>query len=100
MDGDTGLRALAHTRGIEAVVADVAMPGMNGVEFARRARRRHPDLPVLFVTGYADMAAIADVPEEQIIRKPYARDALLARVRQMLDRPAAGTAGTAGAAGG
>ncbi|PCG15568.1 MAG: PAS domain S-box protein [Sphingomonas sp.] len=89
VDGDTGLRALAHTRGIEAVVADVAMPGMNGVEFARRARRRHPDLPVLFVTGYADMAAIADVPEEQIIRKPYARDALLARVRQMLDRPAA-----------
>ncbi|MBY0301489.1 MULTISPECIES: hybrid sensor histidine kinase/response regulator [Sphingomonas] len=89
VDGDTGLRALAHTRGIEAVVADVAMPGMNGVEFARRARRRHPDLPVLFVTGYADLAAIAEVPEEQIIRKPYTRDALLSRVRQMLDRPAA-----------
>ena len=83
-DGASALRALQHEPSIDGVVADVAMPGMNGVEFARRAQLRRPGLPVVFVTGYADLAAIADVPEERIVRKPYRREALVERVRQML----------------
>ncbi|WP_443019488.1 response regulator [Sphingomonas adhaesiva] len=83
-DGRSALDALDAEPGIEAVVADVAMPQMSGVDFARRARAVRPALPVLFVTGYADLAAIAHVPEEWIVRKPFARDDLVARVRQVL----------------
>lgn len=88
-DGSAALRALARERGIEAVVADIAMPGMNGVEFARLAKQDWPALPVMFVTGYADLEAIADVPADRIIRKPYSRDDLAARVRALLAERAA-----------
>ncbi|MEH3037133.1 MAG: PAS domain-containing protein [Sphingomonas adhaesiva] len=88
--GQAALEALAAEPGIDAVVADVAMPQMSGVEFAQRAAALRPALPVLFVTGYADLAAIAHVPEEEIVRKPFTRADLLARVRRMLEGGDAG----------
>lgn len=84
--GEEALAALAENPDVEAVVADFAMPVMNGVEFARRAHRRWPHLPILFVTGYADLAAIADVPEERIIGKPFTAAGIIERVAQALDR--------------
>lgn len=36
---------------IEAVISDIHMPGMDGVELARRLRERRPDLPIVFATG-------------------------------------------------
>jgi PAS domain S-box-containing protein len=83
-DGPAALATLARDRSIEAVVADVAMPRMNGMEFAARATQARPGLPILFVTGYADLDAIDAVPEERIIRKPYPRAALVERVRWLL----------------
>jgi CheY-like chemotaxis protein len=52
---------------------DYAMPGMTGAEAARAARELYPDLPILFVTGYAESeqleAALGrDVP---VLRKPF-----------------------------
>ena len=85
-DGASALAALESERGIELVVADFAMPGMNGADFAARAHRRWPALPVVFVTGYADFAAIADVAEAEIIQKPYATGAVVERVRAVLER--------------
>lgn len=84
-DGDGALRALADEAGIEAVVADFAMPRMNGVQFAELAQRDRPGLPILFVTGYADIDAIAAVPEERLIRKPFEREAVIERLCALLD---------------
>ncbi len=53
------------------LVADFAMPGMNGAELARRADTARPGLPVLIVTGFADLAAIAHLGEGRIVQKPY-----------------------------
>ncbi len=83
-DGAGGLAALDAEPAIEAVVADFAMPGMNGVEFARRAIEQRPALPVVFVTGYADLAALAHVPEEQVVQKPYASGAVADRLRTLI----------------
>ena len=81
--GDAALEALAAETDVALVVADFAMPGMNGAEFARLARKI-TDVPVLFVTGYADLSALADVAEERIVRKPYRATDLVERVRMLL----------------
>ena len=84
-NGAAAMEALAHEPEICAVVADFAMPKMNGAAFAELAAAQRPDLPILFVTGYADIDAIAAVPEERLIRKPFAREVVVERLRVLLD---------------
>jgi FixJ family two-component response regulator len=49
------------------------MPGMNGAEFCKLVRSRFPEMPVVFVTGYADTDMIESVVDEGalILRKPF-----------------------------
>jgi CheY-like chemotaxis protein len=63
---------------VDLLVVDFAMPGMNGVEVARGAQTARPGLPVLFVTGYADLSALAGTGEDRIVQKPF-RDGELER---------------------
>jgi signal transduction histidine kinase len=88
-DGATALAVLDSGRQVEAVVADFAMPGMNGVDFAREALQRRPDLPIVFVTGYADLAALAHVAEENVVQKPFAPGVVADRLRVLLNPPSA-----------
>lgn len=85
MEAASGAEAVEKVQsapGIALVVMDVMMPGMNGGEAARRIHDVRADLPVLFVTGYADFGVL---PEGvAILHKPYTRDALLGDVRAML----------------
>jgi len=68
----------------DLMVVDFAMPGMNGAEVAREVAVRRPGLPVLFVTGYADLTALGDVAEDRIVQKPFRGDVLTAKVRRLL----------------
>jgi len=68
----------------DLMVVDFAMPGMNGAEVAREIAVRRPGLPVLFVTGYADLTALGDIGEDRIVQKPFRGDALAAKVRRLL----------------
>ena len=71
-DGPSGLAALeANTP--DLLMLDFAMPGMNGAEVARIALQRHPALPIVFSTGYADIAAITEVAGSSalVLRKPF-----------------------------
>lgn len=53
VDAQSGEQALAllETEKVDAIITDLAMPGMPGLEFMRRVRERDPDLPILVVTG-------------------------------------------------
>jgi DNA-binding response OmpR family regulator len=45
---------------------------MSGVELARRVRDTHPDLPVIFASGYADLQTFgSELSEERVLKKPY-----------------------------
>ena len=68
----------------DLMVIDFAMPGMNGAELAAAARARWPDLPVLFVTGYADLTAIASVSADRIVQKPFRGGELQRKAAAML----------------
>jgi FixJ family two-component response regulator len=61
-----------------------AMPGMNGAELAREARAKRPNIPVVFVTGYADLSALSDVSRECIVQKPLHDEELDAKLRAAL----------------
>ena len=53
-DGAAALEAAAAREPFDLLLTDVNMPGMAGDELARRLRLRHPDLKVLYLTGYAN----------------------------------------------
>ncbi|MCW8084299.1 PAS domain S-box protein [Sabulicella glaciei] len=60
----------------DLVVLDYAMPGMTGAELAREIATRRPGLPVIFVTGYADEAALRELGAGRVLQKPFTSDAL------------------------
>jgi two-component system cell cycle sensor histidine kinase/response regulator CckA len=74
---------------VDLLVTDMVMPGMLGVEVVTRVRTTRPQLPVLFISGYAqqvlDFHGIA-ARDHDILQKPFAEAALLTRVRQALNR--------------
>ncbi len=53
LDAQSGTQALGllETHTVDAIITDLAMPGMPGLEFMRRVRERDPDLPILVITG-------------------------------------------------
>jgi PAS domain S-box-containing protein len=89
-DGAAGLRVLDSDLPLNLLVTDVGLPGgMNGRQLAGLARRLRPDLPVLFITGFAGTAASGCFDLEsgmQVMAKPFALDALAARIGEMLQR--------------
>ena len=62
----------------DAVLLDYAMPGMNGAEVARIIARNHPKVPIIFMTGYADAAALEPILGHKavVLRKPFRVDEL------------------------
>jgi CheY-like chemotaxis protein len=88
--GGAALEALAALPRVDLMVLDFAMPGMNGAEVAREARARRPGLPVLFVTGYADLAAVAALEARDIIGKPFTEAEFAEKVAAAMARGARG----------
>ena len=86
---DSALEVIRHRDGkpLDALVTDMVMAGMTGIELAREARVLIPDLPVLIMSGYTagSLPDGAALPEGMaLIRKPFTKDALLQAVAQVL----------------
>jgi two-component system alkaline phosphatase synthesis response regulator PhoP len=75
-------------REFDLLVTDVVMPRVNGVELAKRMHIDHPEIPVLFVSGYADTATREDLRGAEVLIKPFLLRELTAKVREVLDRAA------------
>jgi CheY-like chemotaxis protein len=86
--GPDALRLVEQHEGeIDVLVTDVMMPQMNGKDVAQRLLALRPQLRVLYVSGYAEVIADQGELEEGIefLQKPYTSEALIRRVRTMLD---------------
>ena len=93
-DGAQGLAALAAGRP-DAVVLDVLMPGIDGLETCRRLRAQGDRTPVLILTArdaIADRVAGLDSGADDYLVKPFALEELLARLRALLRRTVNGVA--------
>jgi CheY-like chemotaxis protein len=66
-DGATALVLLRNHPQVDLLFTDVVMPGLDGIEVARRACQESPGLKVLFTSGYAAGA----IPAGRLLKKPY-----------------------------
>jgi signal transduction histidine kinase/CheY-like chemotaxis protein len=80
-DGGTALNLLARRSEIELLIADYAMPGINGLETIRQAKARRLGLKALLITGYAVAGDTTGIP---LLRKPFAPSELARRVAEIL----------------
>ncbi|WP_372241467.1 ATP-binding protein [Pseudomonas sp. RGB] len=86
-DADTALPIIESDQRIDLLISDVGLPGMNGRQMAEIGRQIRPQLKVLFITGYAEHAAVRGGfldPGMQLITKPFTFDLLTAKVREMI----------------
>ncbi|MCR2834537.1 hybrid sensor histidine kinase/response regulator [Parerythrobacter lacustris] len=83
-DGEEGLAAVANGGEFDLIVSDVVMPGMSGPRMVKAIRKVRPDLPVLFMSGYAEeqLRKEIDVENMHFLAKPFS-------VQQIGDRVAA-----------
>ena len=90
-DAKSALPLLESDMRVDLLVTDVGLPGMNGRQLAEIARQHRPALKVLFMTGYAQMAAERQGFLEQgmdMVAKPFSIDLLANKIRTMIGRSA------------
>ena len=86
-DDADAAQALVGQAPYDCVITDYLMPGLNGVELARRLRAGRPGLPILLLSGYADLEAFSELP---YLTKPCFGDDLVRAVEQLADGQGAG----------
>jgi PAS domain S-box-containing protein len=89
--GDEALSVSESHRGpIKLLVTDLVMPGMNGRDLAEQLLLRHPEIRVLYMSGYTNDAIVRQGVLEEgaaFLQKPFTPDALARKVREVLDAP-------------
>jgi CheY-like chemotaxis protein len=88
-DGQQALEALEASPQVVLAILDVAMPKLDGISAAQQMRQLRPELPVLFMTGYADrVLARQTLPDEaEMLNKPASMPELSRRVQRLLVPP-------------
>ncbi|MBI1388359.1 MAG: PAS domain S-box protein [bacterium] len=87
--GDALTMSRLHDGRIDLLVTDLIMPGMNGKELANQLSESRPETKILFISGYTDNAIVHHGMLDEgvnFLQKPFTAPALLAKVREVLDR--------------
>ena len=87
-DGVDALRMAREHVHIDLLVTDVVMPGLDGPAAAAQIVAEHPSMPVLFISGGSERFWFAANTTFQFLPKPFAIDALIASVRNLLAKHA------------
>lgn len=86
-DGVAAMTALEAAGDFDVLLADIVMPGMDGIELARRAGDRWPALKIMFITGFAGVA-MGDKPGDhapaRLLSKPFHLSDLVRQVDDLL----------------
>ena len=89
-DGDEGLAAIREGGEFDLVVSDVVMPAMDGPSMARAIREIRPELPILFMSGYAEEQLRRDIDIENMhfLAKPFSVQQINDKVSAILQKRA------------
>ena len=86
--GDAAADLIDGPDGFDLVVTDIQMPGkLDGIAVGRHARRRHSDIPVVYVTGRPEsMAGVGWLgSRDAFLRKPYGSQDIMAAINRLLE---------------
>lgn len=86
-EAGAALRVLERGDRIDLIISDVGLPGLDGRQMAEHARAKRPDVKVLFITGYAEHAAVRSTflgRGMDMMTKPFEIDDLAAKIRDMI----------------
>ena len=85
-DGEDGLAEIANGGEFDLVVSDVVMPGMDGPAMARAIRKLKPEIPILFMSGYAEETLRNEISIENMhfIAKPFSVEQISRKVGEVL----------------
>jgi CheY-like chemotaxis protein len=82
VDGQDALKLLAEPSQVDLIITDICMPKMDGRELGLVLAEHHPDIPILFISGYADSVVPATLPGP-LLPKPFTPTQLIVGVRQL-----------------
>ncbi len=85
-DGDTAWSALEHGA-YDLLLTDIVMPGLDGIELARRAAEVDPAMKIVFITGFAAVALSQSTPaprDAKVLSKPFHLKDLVAEVERVI----------------
>ena len=84
-NGDDAIVALEQT-GFDLLRTDIVMPGADGIEVARNASARYPDMKIMFISGFAAVALTAAqaAPQAKVLAKPVHLKDLVDEVDKMI----------------
>ncbi|MEN8676674.1 MAG: response regulator, partial [Alteriqipengyuania sp.] len=85
-DGEDGLAEIANGGEFDLIVSDVVMPGMDGPAMARAIRKLRPEIPILFMSGYAEETLRDEINIENMhfIAKPFSVEQISRKVGEVL----------------
>ncbi|MEM7159913.1 MAG: ATP-binding protein [Myxococcota bacterium] len=85
-DGESGLRRFVERGDIDLVLTDIVMPGLDGVGLVRLLRRRRPELPIVFMSGYSGdhRRGIGVADRKRMLDKPFTPEQLVERIDEAL----------------
>jgi two-component system cell cycle sensor histidine kinase/response regulator CckA len=86
-DGIEAVRLLENSDHVHLVLTDMVMPNMGGSDLARHLSRTHPQLPIVFMSGYNEDPVVRAVEPSIFLAKPFTASALAETVKQALERP-------------
>ncbi len=72
----------------DLLLADIVMPGMDGIELSQRATALSPALKVMFITGFAGVALGQEEENRKVMSKPFHLNDLIDQVNRLLNAPA------------
>ena len=82
---EEALKQFAEGEPLDVIITDHLMPGMSGAELVARVRAVEPDLPILIVSGYAELEGVAaNIPR---LTKPFRQSELEAKLREIINSP-------------
>lgn len=92
VEAENGMQALTiidnDKAGFDLIITDLIMPEMGGKELADKAKKRHPDLQILFTSGYSDDYALLNYSDSSAINfiyKPYSIEDLVKKIKSILE---------------
>jgi CheY-like chemotaxis protein len=83
-NGAEGLDRIRREPRLSLLITDIRMPGIDGWELARRARKMRADLKVLYMTGYPGEQHPGDAPRGPLLRKPWRAGEFYNHIEQLI----------------